>query len=242
MVQPYQTERYTRCPRAALRDLWYQQRLVRASGGDSRPACGEKPPLSAGLSPVAVHLRGGQQDGQLGAESVVWRRDSDRRGLGSERSNPSSGKSPVRPSPDFISSLPGDHAEAVGRAVRAHWGIENGLHRCLDVTFREDDSRVRRRRAPTNFATVRRFAVNLIKRHLRQAHRQNRPHPHARRPERCVARQAVVRPPLIILEPCGAALPSLLLSSSQSRLCAGDISPITATLTTTIATTTGGPP
>lgn len=50
-------------------------------------------------------------------------------------------------------------------AVRGHWSIENTLHWQLDVTFREDDSRVRNRRLTNNLAWLRRFAISLLKRH-----------------------------------------------------------------------------
>ena len=52
----------------------------------------------------------------------------------------------------------------LGRAIRTHWGIENALHWVLDVTFREDDSRVRDRRAARNLAVLRRIAINLVDR------------------------------------------------------------------------------
>ena len=55
-------------------------------------------------------------------------------------------------------------AEVFGRAVREHWGIENSLHWVLDLTFREDESRIRRGEAPQNFAVLRRMALNLLKR------------------------------------------------------------------------------
>ena len=42
------------------------------------------------------------------------------------------------------------------------WGIENGLHWVLDVTFREDDSRVRDRTAARNLAILRKIAINLM--------------------------------------------------------------------------------
>jgi predicted transposase YbfD/YdcC len=51
------------------------------------------------------------------------------------------------------------------QAVRGHWSIENTLHWQLDVTFREDDSRVRQRRLTNNLAWLRRFAISLLKRH-----------------------------------------------------------------------------
>ncbi len=62
----------------------------------------------------------------------------------------------------FLSSLSGSVAK-VARAVRAHWGIENGLHYTLDVAFGEDACRLRKDHAPENFATLRRIALNLLK-------------------------------------------------------------------------------
>lgn len=50
-------------------------------------------------------------------------------------------------------------------AVRGHWSIENTLHWQLDVTFREDDSRVRNRCLTNNLGWLRRFAVSLLKQH-----------------------------------------------------------------------------
>ena len=49
-------------------------------------------------------------------------------------------------------------------AVRAHWGIENGIHWVLDLAFREDECRVRHDHAPANFATLRHLALNLLRR------------------------------------------------------------------------------
>lgn len=48
-------------------------------------------------------------------------------------------------------------------AVRGHWAIENTLHWCLDVTFREDESRLRDRIAGDNVAWLKRFAISLLK-------------------------------------------------------------------------------
>lgn len=50
-------------------------------------------------------------------------------------------------------------------AVREHWRIENTLHWQLDVTFREDDNRVRNRNLANNLSWLRRFAITLLKRH-----------------------------------------------------------------------------
>jgi predicted transposase YbfD/YdcC len=48
-------------------------------------------------------------------------------------------------------------------AVRSHWGIENSLHWCLDVTFNEDKNTVRTANGAENFAIVRRIVLNLAK-------------------------------------------------------------------------------
>jgi predicted transposase YbfD/YdcC len=56
-------------------------------------------------------------------------------------------------------------AAVYGQALRHHWGIENNLHWQLDVTFREDSSRIRERQAAENFALLRKLALGLLKRH-----------------------------------------------------------------------------
>ena len=62
----------------------------------------------------------------------------------------------------YINSLPLD-VRLFAKSVRGHWGIENTLHWCLDVTFREDDSRVRERNLTNNMAWLKRFAISLLK-------------------------------------------------------------------------------
>lgn len=62
----------------------------------------------------------------------------------------------------FISSL-SDDAQEFGNAVRMHWGIENSVHWILDIAFREDDCRKRKGNSASNFARVRRIALNLLK-------------------------------------------------------------------------------
>jgi predicted transposase YbfD/YdcC len=63
----------------------------------------------------------------------------------------------------YIGSQGVTSAEAFANAARSHWGIENRLHWVLDVTFREDDCRVRKDHAPHNFAALRKFALALLR-------------------------------------------------------------------------------
>lgn len=62
----------------------------------------------------------------------------------------------------YITSYRGRAAE-LGRRIRGHWGIENGLHWVLDVTFREDTNRTRLGNAGVNLGLVRRVAASLLK-------------------------------------------------------------------------------
>ena len=52
--------------------------------------------------------------------------------------------------------------------IRNHWQVENCLHRVLDVTFRQDDCRIRTGNAAANFATINHAAnhpaLNLLRR------------------------------------------------------------------------------
>lgn len=58
------------------------------------------------------------------------------------------------------SALP---AERLGPVVRDHWAVENSLHWVLDMTFRDDECRVRIANAPENFVTLKHMAANLTR-------------------------------------------------------------------------------
>ena len=62
----------------------------------------------------------------------------------------------------YISSLE-LNAQKIGKAIRGHWSIENSLHWCLDVSFGEDASRIRKDHAPENMTILRHLALAMIK-------------------------------------------------------------------------------
>ncbi len=59
-------------------------------------------------------------------------------------------------------------ARTYAQTLRSHWGIENNLHWHLDVSFREDQSRIENRHGAANFALFRKLALGLLKRHPRK--------------------------------------------------------------------------
>ncbi len=64
----------------------------------------------------------------------------------------------------YISSLPVG-VKQFAHAVRSHWGIENSCHWSLDMTYREDESRIREPHMRENFAWLNRFTLSLLKQH-----------------------------------------------------------------------------
>jgi predicted transposase YbfD/YdcC len=64
----------------------------------------------------------------------------------------------------YLSSLPVG-VKRFAHAVRSHWGVENGCHWCLDVIYREDESRMRDKHLRQNFAWLNRFTLSLLKQH-----------------------------------------------------------------------------
>ena len=61
----------------------------------------------------------------------------------------------------YLSSLP-PKVKQFAKAVRGHWSIENRLHWSLDVTFAEDQSRVRKDHSPRNLALLRRLVLSML--------------------------------------------------------------------------------
>jgi predicted transposase YbfD/YdcC len=55
-------------------------------------------------------------------------------------------------------------AHLLGPVIRSHWAIENSLHWVMDMTFRDDECRVRTDHAPANFTTIKHMACNLLRR------------------------------------------------------------------------------
>ena len=92
---------------------------------------------------------GGDWPGLCSVVKVVGRRDTD---------------TGITVQPRYYISSLDVSAERLLEAVRAHWSIENSLHWSLDVTFREDQSRVRKDHSPQNMATLRQISHNLLKR------------------------------------------------------------------------------
>ncbi len=64
----------------------------------------------------------------------------------------------------YISSL-GVQVKQFARAIRSHWGIENGCHWSLDMIYRDDESRIRVPNMRENFAWLNRFTLSLLKQH-----------------------------------------------------------------------------
>src|ERR1035437_6439285 len=65
---------------------------------------------------------------------------------------------------DYISSL-GLNAKRFAHAVRSHWGIENTCHWSLDITYPEDESRIRDKHLRETFEWLNRFTLSLLKQH-----------------------------------------------------------------------------
>lgn len=67
----------------------------------------------------------------------------------------------------YISSLEGV-AEDMLKAIRSHWAIENSLHYVLDVSFKDDESRIRKGNAPMNMGIIKHAALNMLRKNQRK--------------------------------------------------------------------------
>lgn len=68
----------------------------------------------------------------------------------------------------YLSSEEIDDASYFASRIRAHWGIENSLHRHLDVAIKEDQCRVRTKNGAVNLSTMRKFAMELLKKQTKK--------------------------------------------------------------------------
>ena len=83
------------------------------------------------------------------------------RGVGMMVSRVEKGGSVTEEKHYYITSL--TDVKEYAESARSHWGVENSLHWCLDVTFREDHSRMRADHTAENFCVVRHIALNILK-------------------------------------------------------------------------------
>jgi len=74
----------------------------------------------------------------------------------------------------YLSSRDGRDAQGLLHATRSHWGVENPLHWCLDVTYQEDACRIRKDHGAENFSRLRRISMNLVRRHQRHLKEQGK--------------------------------------------------------------------
>jgi predicted transposase YbfD/YdcC len=63
----------------------------------------------------------------------------------------------------FISSCKTLNAKTMAAVIRGHWSVENKLHWQLDVSFNEDQRRIRKHHGPQNFSRLCRLSLNLLK-------------------------------------------------------------------------------
>lgn len=63
----------------------------------------------------------------------------------------------------YLCSMKHEAVKKIGQSIRSHWGIENSLHYVLDVTFNQDNSRIRTGNATENFGILRHVAMNILR-------------------------------------------------------------------------------
>lgn len=62
----------------------------------------------------------------------------------------------------YISSLDAG-AKKIAGCIRSHWAIENSLHWVLDMSFGDDQGRIRKKNAPQNMAIIKHITLNMIR-------------------------------------------------------------------------------
>jgi predicted transposase YbfD/YdcC len=142
--------------------------ILQQAGAPSRKASASHPPELAYTETVEkdhgrLEIRRHWQSGRLGwfADRTQW---EGLRSVGVVESVRQVGAAePTVERRYYLSSLAVD-VEKFAQAARGHWGVENSLHWCLDVQMSEDQSRARTGHAAENLATLRRLALNLLKR------------------------------------------------------------------------------
>jgi predicted transposase YbfD/YdcC len=72
----------------------------------------------------------------------------------------------------YVSSC-SDSAQVALRKIRSHWAIENSLHWVLDMSFGDDQSRIRKENAPQIMAIIRHMALNLLQLYKKNMPRQS---------------------------------------------------------------------
>ncbi len=85
-----------------------------------------------------------------------------------ERERHIKGKETTNETQYYISSL-GIDPKAVSQSIRAHWEVENKAHWVLDVTYKEDDCRIRKSDGAENVGVIRRFCLNMARLHPKNA-------------------------------------------------------------------------
>ena len=63
----------------------------------------------------------------------------------------------------YVTSHQAQAKSFIARAIRDHWHVENKLHWQLDVSFDEDQNRLRSGFAAENFSLMNKIALNLLK-------------------------------------------------------------------------------
>ena len=69
----------------------------------------------------------------------------------------------TKPGIPLLYQQPRYGCRAAGKAIRAHWEIENSLHYVLDVIYDEDDNRSRKDHLAANFSALRKMCLNILR-------------------------------------------------------------------------------